>query len=1006
MNRPDPFGTSGIRARVLDTWAASPARFREDANAEDDYALGAYRDRLVVELAQNAADAAVAAGRSGRLRLVLDAHELRAANVGAPVDAAGVESLSTLRASAKRDEPGSTGRFGVGFAAVLAVTDEPRIRSRDGGVAWSRAATRDEVAGVPALTDELSRREGGVPALRLPYPCAEEPPEGYDTEVVLPLRDADARAVAYRLLADAGPALMLGLPTLRAVQIEVDGVVRELRASWDSDEPVVEVDDGGVLTRWRLASSGGTLDAALLVDRPVEERARAQWSVTWAVPLDGNGLPRALPAGVSPVLHAPTPSDEAVALPALLLGTFPLDPARRHLAPGPLTDFLVERAAEGYADLAAALPQSPVVLDLVPDPVPAGVLDGRIREAATAQLSRRAFLPTAAADPSVVPAEAAAAEVPPGLVDVLADVLPGLLPPGWTSRRTALRLLGVRWLTLADVVELLATLRRPAPWWHRVYEELGTADREALGALPVPLADGRTVRGPRGVLLPEGDLDLAALGALGVRVVDPDAAHPLLSRLGAVAGSPRAVLDDPHVRAAVSASYEADDPDTVAAAVLPAVRASGVEPGEEPWLGELALRDDTGDLRPADELLLPDGPLAQVVSDDAPFGTVAGRLVEEWGAETLARVGVLATFSLVRDEDVTLDPDECDHDLDAEDEWVEATLAAVGADGDVPPVLAELVAVRDLDLVAPNRLEQALDLLAEPPLRAALVEPATVLLPDGRRQLVPSYTSWWLRGRPVLGGRRPSDLRVAEGDAALAGLYDDAPAGDPTLLAALGVRTTVAALLAEPDGVADLLDRLADPDRHVSTVDLGVLYDALAGALHPAPPSPPLFADADVDPPEWLRVARGTATYVVPAADVVLLDAPDLLPLLGDRPYLALRRDRAAAIAGLLDVAPASEIVTGEVESAGVPEPVPDIVHAVLPGATGTYLAHDPLVVDGVSVDWRCAGGVVHAASLAGLARGLAWTSGRWELRHLLAALLEGSAAAPELLAEASLDLP
>src|SRR5260370_3916395 len=43
---------------------ASPARFREDANAEEDYTLGGYRDRGVVELAQNAADAAAGAGVS------------------------------------------------------------------------------------------------------------------------------------------------------------------------------------------------------------------------------------------------------------------------------------------------------------------------------------------------------------------------------------------------------------------------------------------------------------------------------------------------------------------------------------------------------------------------------------------------------------------------------------------------------------------------------------------------------------------------------------------------------------------------------------------------------------------------------------------------------------------------------------------------------------------------------------------------------------------------------
>ena len=110
---------------MLSAWAASPARFREDANAEEDLARGGYRDRLVVELAQNAADAAARTGQPGRLHLALRDGVMTAANTGAPLDAAGVESLSTLRASAKRREEGTVGRFGVGFAAVLSVSDAP-----------------------------------------------------------------------------------------------------------------------------------------------------------------------------------------------------------------------------------------------------------------------------------------------------------------------------------------------------------------------------------------------------------------------------------------------------------------------------------------------------------------------------------------------------------------------------------------------------------------------------------------------------------------------------------------------------------------------------------------------------------------------------------------------------------------------------------------------------------------------------------------------------------------
>ncbi len=130
---PDPFRTAELRAAVLSAWAGSPTRFREDANAEEDLRLGGYADAWFVELAQNAADAARAAGVPGRIRVELRDGELAVANTGAPLDEAGVAALASLRASAKRDDPGSVGRFGVGFAAVLPVSDAPRVLSTTGG---------------------------------------------------------------------------------------------------------------------------------------------------------------------------------------------------------------------------------------------------------------------------------------------------------------------------------------------------------------------------------------------------------------------------------------------------------------------------------------------------------------------------------------------------------------------------------------------------------------------------------------------------------------------------------------------------------------------------------------------------------------------------------------------------------------------------------------------------------------------------------------------------------
>ena len=220
---------------MLAAWTASPARYREDANAEEDLVLGGYRDRVLIELAQNAADAAARAGTRGRLRFTLDGGTLLPANTGAPIDAAGVESASTLRASSKRDDGiDPVGRFGVGFAAVLAVSDEPAIRSRSGSVEWSLTRTLASLTAIPELRDEVARRGNAVPVLRLPYAVesATPPPPGFDTEVVLPLRDEAAVVGVRELLGSIDAVALLTLRWLAEIDVVVDGISRVLTSEF------------------------------------------------------------------------------------------------------------------------------------------------------------------------------------------------------------------------------------------------------------------------------------------------------------------------------------------------------------------------------------------------------------------------------------------------------------------------------------------------------------------------------------------------------------------------------------------------------------------------------------------------------------------------------------------------------------------------------------------------------------------------------------------------------
>lgn len=78
---------------------------------------------------------------------------------------------------------------------------------------------------------------------------------------------------------------------------------------------------------------------------------------------------------------------------------------------------------------------------------------------------------------------------------------------------------------------------------------------------------------------------------------------------------------------------------------------------------------------------------------------------------------------------------------------------------------------------------------------------------------------------------------------------------------------------------------------------------------------------------------------------------------------------------------------------------VPEPVRVLLGPATPvSYVEHEELYVSDVEVDWcRASDGVVHAATLEGVAAGLAWASGQWPRRFEVAALLEDPSRTEEL---------
>ncbi len=998
----DPFDTAGLRRVVLAGWAASGARFREDANAEDLLAAGGYAGRALVELAANGVDAARDADVPARLRIRLIDGELRVANTGAPLTAAGVAGLASLRASAKRDSAGSIGFFGVGFTAVLSWTQAPRVISTTGGIRFDAEATRDAVRGLSAHLDaELERRGGHVPVLRLPWPAdpeQEPPPPGFSTEVRLPLT-GPARAEVGALLADpdTAPDLLWALPDLN----EIDLPDRVVTRSAGPDGTVV-IDDGGRRTGYRVITRSGEVPAALLAGRPVEQRGRTRWSVHWIRPLDGPtpdplDVLSGTDAGGS-CIGAPTPTDEPLSLPARLVAALPVDDTRRRLAPGPLCDYLLERAADAYLDLVQAQDPAQRWRLLPTAGFPAGPVDAALRAAIVRRAEATPLLHTAAGD-LVTPGQAC---VLPGVdadgAAAIGQAVPGLLPPLPPAALAGLRPLGTATLTWSQVSAALAGLDRPPAFWREIYRAAAAADPrprpDDLADIPVPLVGGRRAVGARGCLvlteLSDGasgiGSDLARrLGEVvpDLRVVHPDAAHPLLTRLGAAPAGPSAVLADPALADRVGElrrELEDVDPDpdevrSVAGVVLDLLAAGG-EPGAA-LLADLVVTDEDGNPWPATELLVPGAPFAELLEPDVDQVVVGNWWLDRYGRDLLVRAGVRDGIPVVTVTEPV--PDALADRLPDLDEWAQAG----STDG-------AFHALADLDLIDEDRWPQALALIAADRRARECLAPTAA---------GPSYSGWWISRHALVDGRPPDQWRLASATD-LAGLYDAAPAGlDAGLARWIGVRTELATVAAQdPD---DLLERLADPGRTIAAAQVPGLTAAMVAAL----------GEREVDLPDGVRTVTGA---VVDAQLASVLDEPWWVQVV-DAGRLVPGGADPQAVARVLDLPLVSALGPGTVRTSG-PAPV------AAPGRwarAAQAVGLDPeavslTVADAVRVSvaehettpvrwWGEAGRYFSDGSSESLGRVAAWAAGRWSSRALAVASAAQDGAA---LAEAGADSP
>lgn len=337
-----------------------------------------YAGRELLELVQNAADAATEHGGRGKVRIEITSHGICLANTGMPFNKSGVASLMTAHTSGKPDRQATMiGAKGLGFRALLNWSAEPFICSGNLEIGFSSEhavqSARTMAQEFPMLMQLIdSAKAPPVPILAFPAFGAalndlsdesikllmararELRTEGYDTVVVAAFDKPDAFRAAVDQLAEFKPDFLLFVDALDEITFKVsDKAETRWRKSRISEEAIdIEVNTGGVLTfeKWLCQRR-----EEQLVD-PAGDEPPKSYELAIAIKRE-----EITAAGK---LHCYFPTDVYLPLPALFHATLELDSNRKSLNAGSdLNAQVLEALAQFYADLLATLTENKIISD-------------------------------------------------------------------------------------------------------------------------------------------------------------------------------------------------------------------------------------------------------------------------------------------------------------------------------------------------------------------------------------------------------------------------------------------------------------------------------------------------------------------------------------------------------------------------------------------------------------------------------------------------------------------
>ncbi|WP_116787817.1 DUF3883 domain-containing protein [Flavobacterium psychrotrophum] len=232
-----------------EVYLRSPSRMFSEYNGEKEN-IKNYNGRQLLEMIQNADDAASKARKKKRVLIRLKGEKLMIANTGHPFSEEGLNSIFHSHLSPKQAEEDQIGKKGLGFRSILSWAKSITIHSHDLHVAFSEDYSRkvlDELLKDGKFRkqyDRLNKKKLMQPISTLVCPevlDSQATPEQqfYDTIIEVALLSNAMDEVKAQILSDLDGEILLFLNNLEEIILDLEGGITRYTRTVNQDGDVV-----------------------------------------------------------------------------------------------------------------------------------------------------------------------------------------------------------------------------------------------------------------------------------------------------------------------------------------------------------------------------------------------------------------------------------------------------------------------------------------------------------------------------------------------------------------------------------------------------------------------------------------------------------------------------------------------------------------------------------------------------------------------------------------------